>query len=131
MPGVYQGRALPVAWLVRKGQKGHFPAEMHRAWVDHGEALLPAGAQGVWRGAGACAGTVLQPTREERGWSDGCRTALRTTATWEGPPLRLASLGACRTPGPWMALTDVLCTEAAEGPLLGMCWWATGDPEPR
>src|SRR5262245_16292879 len=27
--GVYKGRALPVAWLVRHGKKGHFPEELH------------------------------------------------------------------------------------------------------
>jgi hypothetical protein len=30
---VYQGRALPVVWSVREGQKGHFPEAMHIALV--------------------------------------------------------------------------------------------------
>jgi hypothetical protein len=28
---VYHGRALPIAWLVREGPKGHFPEDMHIA----------------------------------------------------------------------------------------------------
>ena len=28
---VYKGRALPIAWLIRRGKKGHFPEEMHLA----------------------------------------------------------------------------------------------------
>ena len=36
---VYQGRALPVAWLVRKGKKGHFPEALHIALVEQVEAL--------------------------------------------------------------------------------------------
>ena len=30
---VSKGRALPVAWLVRPGKKGHFPAAWHSALV--------------------------------------------------------------------------------------------------
>ncbi len=26
---IYHGRALPIAWLVREGKKGHFPEDMH------------------------------------------------------------------------------------------------------
>ena len=35
---VYKGRALPLAWLVRQGKKGHFPEDLHIA-------LGQAGAQ--------------------------------------------------------------------------------------
>ena len=28
---VYKGRALPLAWLVRQGKKGHFPEDLHIA----------------------------------------------------------------------------------------------------
>src|SRR5215471_3042415 len=31
---VYKGRALPIAWLVRRGKKGHFPEEMHLALLE-------------------------------------------------------------------------------------------------
>jgi len=42
---VYKGRALPIAWLVRRGKKGHFPEEMHLALLEQvteidGEAML-------------------------------------------------------------------------------------------
>lgn len=66
---VYKGRALPLAWLVRQGKKGHFPEAWHIALVEQVQALLPAGAQVVWLGDGACDGTDLQHTLEEAGWS--------------------------------------------------------------
>jgi hypothetical protein len=128
---VYQGRALPVAWLVRKGKKGHFPAALHIALVEQVEALLPAGAQVVLLGDGECDGTDLQHTLEEAGWSYGCRTALSTTATWEDIPFRLDSLGAWSKPGTLIALQDVRFTEAAYGPIMVMCCWAKGYHEPR
>jgi hypothetical protein len=40
---VYQGRALPLAWLVRQGKKGHCPEDLHIAVVEQVQALLPPG----------------------------------------------------------------------------------------
>src|SRR5215471_9516291 len=51
---VYKGRALPVAWLVRPGKKGHFPEAWHIALVEQVQEWLPAGAQVVWLGDGEC-----------------------------------------------------------------------------
>jgi len=127
---VYKGRALPLAWLVRKGKKGHCPEAMHIALVEQVEALLPAGAQVVLLGDGDCDGTDLQHTLEEAGWSYVCRTAMSTTATWEDTTFRLDSLGACSKPGTLLALQEVLCTGDAYGPIMVMCCWATGDQEP-
>ena len=31
---VYKGRALPLAWLVRRGKKGHFPEALHIALIE-------------------------------------------------------------------------------------------------
>lgn len=42
---VYKGRALPLAWLVRQGKKGHFPEEMHIALVEYVRDLLPLGVE--------------------------------------------------------------------------------------
>jgi hypothetical protein len=65
--------------------------------------VIPAGARVVFLGDGACDGTGLQDTRSARGWSYVCRTAMRTTAMWEGEPFRLNVLGACLQPGRLMA----------------------------
>jgi DDE family transposase len=127
---VYKGRALPVAWLVRKGKKGHFPEDWHIALVKQVDEWLPEGAHVVLLGDGEFDGTDLQHTLEERGWSYVCRTALSTTATWEETPFRLDSLGACSKPGTLIALQDVLFTEAAYGPIMVMCCWAKGYREP-
>src|SRR5574341_1623368 len=72
---VYKGRALPLAWLVRQGQKGHFPEDVPIALVEQVDTLLPAGAPVVLLGDGAFDGTDLQHTLEEVGWSYVCRTA--------------------------------------------------------
>jgi len=127
---VYKGRALPLAWLVRQGKKGHFPEDWHIALVEQVQELVPAGAQVVLLGDGEFDGTALQHTLEEAGWSYVCRTAMSTTATWEDTPFRLDSLGACSKPGTLIALQDVRFTGEAYGPIMVMCCWAKGYQEP-
>ena len=127
---ISQGRALPLAWRVRQGPKGPFPEALHLAVVERIRTGLPAGATVVLLGDGACDGTALQATLNEAGWSSGCRTALSTTATWEGTPWRLETLGAWSTPGTRMALQDGQGTRDASGPVRRRWCWAKGEQEP-
>jgi hypothetical protein len=86
---IYKGRALPLAWRVRQGPKGHFPEALHIAMIELMSTIVPAGAKVVLLGDGECEGTALQDTLSELGWSYVCRTAMSTTATWEGETFRL------------------------------------------
>src|SRR5499433_4345600 len=81
---VYKGRALPLAWRVRQGPKGHFPEDLHIALVNLRRACLPEGTPVVFLGDGEFDGTMLQQTLNEAGWRYACRTAQSTVATWEG-----------------------------------------------
>jgi len=101
---VYKGRALPLAWRVRQSPKGHCPEALHIAVVHLMSTVIPEGAKGIFLGDGECDGTALQATLSELGWSYVCRTAMSTTATWEGKTFRLAVLGACSQPGRLIAL---------------------------
>ena len=65
---IYKGRALPLAWRVRQGPKGHFPEELHSALVELIRACLPDGSRVVLLGDGECDGTMLQATLNEAGW---------------------------------------------------------------
>ena len=84
---------------MRQAPKGHLPADLHRAVVEWMRERIPAGAKVVFLGDGAFEGTALQATLHEAGWSYVCRTAMRTTATWDATTFRLDTLGACRKPG--------------------------------
>jgi hypothetical protein len=49
---VSKSRALPLAWQVRKGKKGHCPEDLHIALVTHVYKLIPrrgGGIVGRWR----------------------------------------------------------------------------------
>ena len=127
---IYKGRALPLAWRVRQGPKGHFPEALHIALVELMRACLPEGTQVVFLGDGEFDGTALQDTLSEMGWSYVCRTALSTTATWEGETFRLDTLGACIQPGRLIALKEVYVTRDAYGPVMVLSCWAKGYQEP-
>jgi hypothetical protein len=127
---VYKGRALPLAWRVRQAPKGHFPEELHIAMVALMREVIPAGAKVVLLGDGEFDGTALQATLHEAGWAYACRTATSTTATWDGTPFRLDTLGACLKPGRLIEVKNVHVTREAYGPIMVLCCWAKGYKEP-
>ena len=130
MSVVYKGRALPVAWLVRHGKKGHFPEDMHIALLEEVKALIPPHAQVVVLGDGEFDGTGWLDTIDHAGWSYVCRTALSMTASWEGTSFRLDAIGWCIKAGTLVALPEVLLSRDDYGPLLLICCWAKGYKEP-
>jgi hypothetical protein len=127
---VYKGRALPLAWVVRRGKKGHFPEERHIALIAQGQELIPPGAQVVGLGEGEFDGTGLQHTLQEAGWSYVVRTGSNITVAWDGDSFRCETVGACIKPGTVVELRDVLFTEAAYGPIMLLCCWAKGYKAP-
>ena len=127
---IYKGRALPLAWRVRQGPKGHFPEDLHIALVELIRACLPEGTQVVLLGDGECDGTTLPATRNAAGWCSVCRTAQSTVATWAGETFRLDTLGACSKPGTLIALKEVKMTRDAYGPVMVLSCWAKGYQEP-
>jgi nitrite reductase/ring-hydroxylating ferredoxin subunit len=124
--GVSKGRALPLAWVVRRGKKGHGPEALPITLIEQVSALVPPGAQGVVLGDGECDGTGLQHPLQEAGWSYGCRTGSHVTASWHGTSFRLETGGACSKPGTRVAFPEARMTRDAYGPVLLLCWWAKG-----
>ena len=127
---VYKGRALPVAWQVRQGKKGHFPESLHIALVEKVQELLPTDAAVVLLGDGEFDGIDLQQTLAHMGWSYVCRTGMNLTATWQDETFRLDAMGTCIKPGRLIALSEVLFTAEAYGPVMLICCWAKGYQEP-
>ena len=73
-----KGRALPLAWRVRQGPKGHLPEDLHIAVVALMREVIPEGAKVVFLGDGEFDGTALQATLNKAGWCYACRTAQVT-----------------------------------------------------
>ena len=125
---VYQGRALPIAWLVVAGRKGHFPEDTHVQVVQQVQTLVPPDATVIFLGDGEFDGPGLQACLSGIGWSYVCRTAqniqIQSEDAWL--PLQDRSL----EPGQLVSLPDVLMTGQAYGPVLVIGWWARGHAAP-
>lgn len=75
---LYGKRALPVAWFVKRGKKGHFSAEDHIALVERVHALVPEAAEVIFLGDGEFDSIALQRRLESLAWHYVCRTAVST-----------------------------------------------------
>jgi len=60
---VYRGRALPVAWLVVKGKKGHFPQSSHCTLLAQIQPHVPPDASVIFLGDGEFDGTEITSSR--------------------------------------------------------------------
>src|ERR687887_481331 len=78
---VYHGRALPLAWVVIKGKKGHFSQEIHCALLAQVHSLLPPNATVIFLGDGEFDGIELQGAIRAYGWHYVCRTASNILVT--------------------------------------------------
>ena len=57
---VYKKRALPIAWLVAEGSRGHFSEIDHITLIEQAFDLLPEGADVMFLGDGEFDGIQLQ-----------------------------------------------------------------------
>ena len=127
---VYKGRALPLAWQVRQGAKGHFPEDLHIALVKQVHQLIPSGASVVLLGDGEFDGTRLQHMVQGYRWSYVVRTGSHITVVWDGDRFRCETVASCIKPGTLVTLKDARVTEAAYGPVMLLCCWAKGYKDP-
>ena len=110
---IYKGRALPLAWVVRKCPNGHTPEALHIELVDLIKKRIPEGTKVVFLGDGEFDGTDLQKVMNKAGWLYACRTAKRTVATWESVRFNLDLLGSRMKPGRLIELKEVQFTRNA------------------
>jgi hypothetical protein len=127
---VYKGRALPLAWLVRQGKKGHVPEALHLTLIEQVQRQIPAGAQVVLLGDGEFDGTTFQQTMQDYHWSYVVRTGSNITVMWDGETFRCETVASCIKPGTLVELTDVRVTQEAYGPVMLIGCWANGYKEP-
>ena len=65
---LYAGRALPIAWLVIAGAKGHFPTETHLQLLREVKARVSATAPVTLLGDGEFDSPELQAEANGYGW---------------------------------------------------------------
>ena len=125
---VYYGRALPLAWLVVKGKKGHFPQATHCALIALVEQLIPLGARVIFLGDGEFDGTDLQAKIEGYGWQYVCRTASSTLIWYGSARIHFSDMGVL--PDDALVIEDAAVTAARYGPVLALAVWAADQMAP-
>jgi hypothetical protein len=126
---LYGNRALPLAWLVIEGAKGHFPAETHVALLREVQTYLPGGATIILLGDGEFDSPELQAEAANYGWHYVCRTAKNILISADGDTwLSLEDLGV--TCGQRIFRQGIQFTKKAYGPVMVIAWWEHGYTDP-
>jgi hypothetical protein len=125
---VYHGRALPLAWIVVQGQKGHFPQETHCALIAHIQHLIPATTEVTVLGDGEFDGTELQAALRALHWQYVCRTAPNLLMTVYGQTRPIGNLAPTR--GELLAVRPAWITAEEYGPVSILAIWEAAYAEP-
>jgi len=121
LSSVYGGRALPLAWLVVKGAKGHFPQTSHCNLVAQIEPHVPAGASVIFLGDGEFDGTELQAKLAGYGWQYVCRTA-GNILIWSGEA-HIPFTALPVQPNEIVMIAEAHVTQIRYGPVLALAVW--------
>jgi hypothetical protein len=124
----YCRRALPLSWAVRRGKKGHFPAETHREVLDRAAELLPREAMVVLVGDGEFGYPARAADARQRGWDFVLRTAEDNVIWIAGEPFPLRQFRV--EPGESLWLEEVLWTHQHFGPVNVLVIWNEREKEP-
>lgn len=127
---VHKQRALPIAWTVAKGKKGHFPEEMHVQLVQEVQKFIPKDADVIFLGDGEFDGTDLQSALDSRGWGYALRTSKTSVLTWEGHEFSFSDVADHVKQGDCFEIPDALFTHRKYGPIQATTWWREGCEEP-
>ncbi len=125
---VYRGRALPIAWVVVRGCKGHFPADAHLGLLHQLLPLIPRTATVLFLGDGEFDSILLQQTLQAAGWEYVCRTASHLPLCVGEAWLTCADLAVTR--GQVVGVAEVGFTRQAYGPVTVIAWWDQAFAEP-
>ncbi len=125
---VYHGRALPLAWIVVKGKKGHFPQQTHCDLLAQLQDLIPAGAEVTVLGDGEFDGTAFQAALRTLKWKYVCRTAPNLLMMVEGRQFSIGAMAPER--GEKLAVRLAWLTAEQYGPVSVLAVWEEAYEEP-
>ena len=125
---IYKGRAIPLAWQVVTGKKGHFPETAHLELLEKVKAIIPLEADIIFLGDGEFDGLGLQAEIEALDWHYVCRTAKNRWVCEEDTWLQLKELDVQVGECCW--LDDVAFSQLAYGSVLVIVWWHPDYKEP-
>lgn len=128
---IYKKRALPLAFTVFKGKKGHLPEDAHIELVKKLKSVIPYEPKlVVVLGDGEFDGTELQRTLSEFGWKYVCRTASNIKIGINGGEFPMDILAVALPRGYFNKAKNCTVTKKKYGPVTAIAWHAEGCEEP-
>lgn len=118
---IYRKRAIPIAWVVKKGCKGHLSEDVHLELLDEVSRILPTGCQVVFLGDGEFDGIDLQAALAKLGWEYVLRTAKNAIVFDDQDEFSLKEVGITR--GELLEIADIELTRNRYGPVTVLIWW--------
>ena len=116
-----KGLAVPVAWVVKRGEKGHFPEEMHLDLLKMIVHICPGDCRVVLLGDGEFDGQGLQEWCTDNNWSFVLRTSADRLIDFDGEVARFDSIRTTRS----------ICFIEGALPLANAVYWrGKGHPKP-
>lgn len=89
---VFQGRSLPICWVVRKGKKGHFPERMHVELLEQLKTITPDEVNIIILGDGEFDGCQVQQTCADFEWKYAFRASKSVLITQEEETFQLKDM---------------------------------------
>ena len=128
---IYKRRALPIAFTVFKGKKGHLPEDAHVELVKKLHPLIPESTQQVvFLGDGEFDGTTLQQTLNNFDWKYVSRTSSNITIYADDEPFPIETLAAMLPKDCYKRLRNCRITHKKYGPVTAVAWWGKDQKEP-
>jgi hypothetical protein len=124
----FLGRALPLAFLVEKGPKGHFSEDAHLELLRTVQKIVPPGLPITFRGDGEFDGVELLGQLQAWDWEYVCRTARNAQIEADGETFAFHEVNVPHEET--VELSDVRFTAAGYGPLLAVAAWRDDCKEP-
>jgi hypothetical protein len=125
---VYRGRAIPIAWTVVTGRKGHLPEATHLVLVAEVQRIVPDWAEVIFLGDGEFDGVALQTAVDAAGWQYVCRTARNTLLWRAGQKQHMSDMPVQRDrPVSW---PEVVVTGQQYGPVHAIAFWDANEAHP-
>jgi hypothetical protein len=125
---IYRKRAIPIAWLTVKGNKGHLPESIHLKLLSKVSEIMPNHAHVVLLGDGEFDGIALQKAISKIGWQYVLRTAKSTIINDAGDKFALKEIGLIQ--GSFIELPQIGFTRENYGPVTAIAWWDKDYDEP-
>ena len=128
---IYKSRALPLAFIVVNGKKGHLPEVTHIELVKKLQPLIPGSTKRViLLGDGEFDGTMLQQTVSDFGWKYVSRTSSNITIYAAEEPFQIDMLAVALPKGHYKRLRNCTITGKKYGPVTVIAWWGEDNDEP-